>query len=100
MRQTPLIEKMAGLLHDGFVIVRHQTGEQFNKEEFLDYITTGIRDMVIAEDRSLIYDDEDIVVSHSILDGRMGYNAEMLAHLVKDGKFTRQETGVTPLPAE
>ena len=79
-------EKMANLLDDRFVMVRHQTGEKFNKEQFLDYIMTGIREQVTAEKRRLIYENEDIVVSHSILDGPMGYNAVMLVRLVKDAK--------------
>ena len=92
-------DKMAALLDDSFVMVRHQTGEQFNKKQFLDYIMTGIREQVTAEKRRLIYENNEIVVSHSILNGPMGYNAVMLVRLVKDGKFTRQETGMTPLPA-
>ena len=59
-----------------------------------------MREQVTAENRLLIYQNEDIVVSHSILDGPMGYNAVMLVRLVKDGKFTRQETGMTPLHHE
>ena len=49
-----------------------------------------------------VFEDEndEIVVSHSILDGPMGRNAVMLVRLVKDGKFIRQETGMTPLPAK
>ena len=42
-------EKMANLLDDRFVMVRHQTGEKFNKEQFLDYIMTGIREQVNSE---------------------------------------------------
>ena len=42
-------EKMANLLDDRFVMVRHQTGEKFNKEQFLDYIMTGIREQVTAK---------------------------------------------------
>ena len=47
-------EKMAHLLDDGFVMVRHQTSEKFNKEQFLDYIMTGIRQQVTAKNRRLI----------------------------------------------
>ena len=57
-------EKMADLLDDGFVMVRHQTSEKFNKEQFLDYIMTGIRQQVTAKNRRLIYENEDIVISH------------------------------------
>jgi hypothetical protein len=93
-------DKMAALLDDSFVMVRHQTGEQLDKEQFLDYIMTGIREQVTAQNRRLIYENEDIIVSHSVLDGPMGNNAVMLVRLVKDGKIIRQETGMTPLAAK
>ena len=50
---------------------------------------TGIREQVTAENKNLIYENENIFVSHSILHGAMGYNAVMLLGFVKDGKFTR-----------
>ena len=53
-----------------------------------------------AQNRRLIYENEDIIVSHSVLDGPMGNNAVMLVRLVKDGKIIRQETGMTPLAAK
>ena len=89
--------KMAELLDDGFIFVRHNTGEEMNKDEFIDYLMTGIRDQVNSEGRRLIYENDEIIVSHSILDGPMGRNAVMLVRLVKDGKITRMETGSTPL---
>jgi hypothetical protein len=89
--------KMAELLDDGFIFVRHNTGEEMNKDEFIDYLMTGIRDQVKSEGRRLIYENDEIIVSHSILDGPMGRNAVMLVRLVKDGKITRMETGSTPL---
>ena len=78
--------RMAELLDDGFIFVRHNTGEEMNKDEFIDYLMTGIRDQVKSEGRRLIYENDEIIVSHSILDGPMGRNAVMLVRLVKDGK--------------
>ena len=89
--------KMAELLDDDFIFVRHNTGEKMNKDEFIDYLMTGIRDQVTSEGRRLIYENDEIIVSHSILDGPMGRNAVMLVRLVKDGKITGMETGSTPL---
>ena len=89
--------RMAELLDDGFIFVRHNTGEEMNKDEFIDYLMTGIRDQVKSDGRRLIYENDEIIVSHSILDGPMGRNAVMLVRLVKDGKITRMETGSTPL---
>ena len=76
-------EKMADLLDHDFVIVRHQTSEKFNKEQFLDFIIKGIREKVTAENRRLIYENEDIVISHSTLDGPIRCNAVILVCLVK-----------------
>ena len=89
--------RMAELLDDSFTFIRHNTGEELNKDEFIDYLMTGIRDTVQAHGRRLIYENDQIIVSHSVLDGPMGKNAVMLVRLVKDGKITRMETGSTPL---
>ena len=78
---------MADLLDDGFVTVRHQTSEKFNKEQFLDYIMTGIRQQVTAKNRRLIYENEDIVISHSTLDGPIRCNTVILVCLVKRGNL-------------
>ena len=48
----------------------------------------------------MIYENDEIIVSHSILDGPTGRNAVMLVRLVKDGKIIRAETGRHPLPAK
>ena len=93
-------DQMAELLHDDFLFVRHNTGEELSKDEFLDYMLTGIRDKTASENRRLIYENDEMIVSHSILDGPMGRNAVMLVRLLKDGKIIRQETGMTPLPAK
>ena len=92
--------KMAELLDDDFIFVRHNNGEEWDKSEFLDVMLTGVRDKTGSENRRLIYENDDIVVSHSILDGPSGRNAVMLVRLVKDGKFIRAETGTTPLPTK
>ena len=60
---------------------------------------TDVRDKTACENRRLIYENDEVIVSHSILDGPMGRNAVMLVRPVKDGKIIRQETGMTPLAA-
>ena len=92
--------QMAELLDDGFIFVRHNTGEEWSKDKFLDAMMTDVRDKMASENRRLIYENEDIVVSHSILDGPSGRNAVMLVRLVKDGKFIRAETETTRIPAK
>ena len=92
--------KMAQLLHDNFIFVRHQTGEEWSKDKFLDIMLTDVRDKTTSESRRLIYENDKIIVSHSILDGPSGRHAVMLVRLVKDGKIYRAETGMTPLPSK
>ena len=92
--------QMAELLDDGFIFVRHNTGEEWNKHKFLDAMMTDVRDKTASEARRLIYENDEIIVSHSILDGPTGRNAVMLVRLVKDGKIIRAETGMTPLPVK
>ena len=92
--------RMAALLDDDFIFVRHNTGEEWDKKHFLDYMLNGLRDKTASENRRLIYENDEIIVSHSILDGPMGRNAVMLVRQVKDGKIFRAETGSTPLTAK
>ena len=88
---------MAELLDDSFIFVRHNTGEEWSKDKFLEAMLTGVRNKTTSEGRRLIYENDEIIVSHSILDGPAGRNAVMLVRLVKDGKIIRAETGTTPL---
>ena len=92
-------DQMADLLHDDFVFVRHQTGEEWSKDKFLDVMMTDVRDKTTSENRRLIYENDEIIVSHSILDGPAGKNAVMLVRLVQDGKIYKAETGMTALSA-
>ena len=79
------------------MFVRHQTGEASSKDKFLDIMMTDVRDKTTSENRRLIYENDEIIVSHSILDGPAGRNAVMLVRSVKDGKIVRAETGSTPI---
>ena len=90
-------KKMSELMHDDYVYVRHATVEEWSKDEMLDAMMTDFREKTNSENRRLIYENDEIIVSHSILDGPTGRNAVMLVRLVKDGKIIRVETGSTPL---
>ena len=74
--------------------------EEWSKDKILDYMLSGIRDKTACENRRLIYENDQIIISHSILDGPAGRNAVMLVRLVKSGRLIRAETGSTPLPAK
>lgn len=62
-------DQMADLLNGAFIIVRYITGKQWTKNEFQDVLMTDVRDKRMSENRCLIYDDDKIIVSNSILDG-------------------------------
>ena len=89
--------KMAELMHDDYVFVRHATGEELGKDQFLDGMMTDFREKTNSENRRLIYENDEIIISHSMLEGPSGRNAVILVRLVKDGKIIRVETGSTPL---
>ena len=52
-----------------------------------------------AHNRRLIYENDEIIVSHSILKFPNGTkDATLLVRLVKDGKIIGQEAAATPMP--
>ncbi|MDA1237683.1 MAG: nuclear transport factor 2 family protein [Proteobacteria bacterium] len=91
-------KRMGDLLHNDFIYVRHNRGDKLNKGEFIDLLMTGIRDEITSQSRRLIYENEAIIVSHSVLESpSLGKSAVMLVRLVKDGKIISMESGSTPL---
>ncbi len=89
------------LYGDDAVFVRHQTDSTMNKSQFAEMI----RKMMASDDaemgrRRCIYENDDILVAHSINlypDGTR--EAVLMAFTVKDGRISRVETGATPLPS-
>ena len=88
------------LLADDCVFVRHQTGKKMNKAE----ISEMLRRMMAPGGADLgarrcVYENDDILVVHSINDYPDGTREAVLAaYSLKDGKISRLETGATPLP--
>ncbi len=87
------------LYQDDAVFVRHQSGETMNNAEFSEMI----RKMMASDDvdmgqRRCIYENDDILVVHSVNDYPDGTReAVLMACAKKDGKIDRVETGATPL---
>ena len=49
-------------------------------------------------DQRCLYENEDILVEHSVMDFPDGTREAVLhAHMLKDGKIIRTETGATPV---
>lgn len=87
------------LYSDDAVFVRHQTGTEMQKPEF----DALIRRMMASDEtdmgeRRCIYENDDILVMHSINDYPDGTREAVLMSCLKsDGKIKRVETGATPL---
>ena len=92
-------EAYIALMSDDCVFVRHQTGTSMNREE----VASMLRRMMEPGganmgERRCIYENDDILVVHSVNDYPDGTREAVLAaYSLKDGKITRLETGATPL---
>jgi len=87
------------LYHDDYQFVRHQSGTTFNKEQMLGMITTMLAsDAVQQNNHRCIYENDEILVEHSVMDFPDGTREAVLAvHIIKDGQILKTETGATPL---
>lgn len=87
------------LYDDDAVFVRHQSGTEMTKSQFEGMI----RKMMASDDtdmgtRRCIYENDDILVIHSLNDYPDGTREAVLMACTKnDDKITRVETGATPL---
>jgi len=92
-------EAYLALYGDDAVFVRHQTGAEMGKPEFAELIRRMMAsDAMNLGERRLIYENDDILVVHSVNDYPDGSReAVLMAMTLKDGRITRVETGATPL---
>ena len=92
-------DALSELLDDEFVFVRHQSGTEMSKEEMLNMWTSdGPRP--VHNNLRVIYENEDIVVTHRFIDFPSGDKEAVLGVLsLKNGKGIRMETGATPMPS-
>lgn len=90
---------MIGLLHDDFVFVRHQSGGQMNKSEMSEMLQQmSAEGGWSVSDHRCLYENDDIMVEHSVMSFADGSReAVLVAHMLKDGKVVRMETGATKL---
>ena len=90
-------DALAALLDDEFVFVRHQSGKEISKEDMLNMWTSdGPR--VVLNNYRVIYENDDIVVTHRFVDFPSGDKEAVLGVInLKNGKGIRMETGATPM---
>ena len=92
-------DALAALLDDEFVFVRHQSGKEIPKEDMLN-IWTSDGPRYVFNNYRVIYENDDIVVTHRFIDFPSGDKEAVLGVInLKNGKGIRMETGATPMPS-
>ena len=94
------VESYLSLLHEDYVFIRHQSVQTVSKTEWTP-VVTGMFDAMKEEklkfeENRCIYENEDILVMHSIghfPDGRK--EAIMAVHTLSNGKIVKTESGAT-----
>ena len=86
-------------LRDDFEFVRHQSGGSFDKAQTIEMMRGFMAsDAVTERDRRCLYENDEILVVHSVMDFADGSReAVLVAYTVEDGVITRCETGATPI---
>ena len=87
------------LLHEDYVFVRHQSGTTMNKAQVVEMMRQFMAsDKVQESDRRCLYENDEVVVIHSVMayadDSR---EAVLVFHTKKDGRLLRTETGASRL---
>ena len=93
------VEAYLDCIHDNFVFVRHQSGAELSKDEWIPMLTAMMQsDKLEINNQRCIYENEEILVSHSMMNFPDGSSeAVMVVNQLKDGKIIRVETGATPI---
>ena len=84
-------------LHDEYEFVRQQSGTTMDKEQVSQMMRSMMANSDVAIEQSrCIYENDDILVEHSMMDFPDGTREAVRAvHTIKDGKIIRTETGAT-----
>ncbi len=87
------------LLHEDYQFVRHQSRTTMSKSQWTEVATQMMNsDSLIFRDLRCLYENDEILVEHSVIDFPDGTTEAVLAvHLLKNGKLIRTETGATPI---
>ena len=94
------IDKLTEFFHPDWEFQFHSTGKVIKLEEWKEFFGKILQNPdVKRENVRCIYENEDIIVIHSITTFPSGNrDAVMYVGLKRDGKIYRSETGSTPLP--
>ena len=92
-------QMFSDLLDDDFEFVRHQTGTSMNKPDMEEMLPEMMKNDVFKTDsHRLIYENDDIMVEHYIMDFPDGTREAVIGvNSLRNGKITRLETGATAI---
>ena len=87
----------AEVLHPDFTFVRHQSGTEMSRDQMVEMLNMMMNnDKVVILDSRCIYENDDVLVEHSLMDFPDGSReAVMGVHVKKDGLIFKTETGAT-----
>ena len=95
------IEAFNRCYHDDWEFKFHSSGRIVGRGDNTDEQTLERWDTFKVENDRCLYENEDILVTHSIVHFPNGStDAVMMVHMKKDGLLWRTETGSTPMPKE
>ena len=92
------MEAYLACLHDDFIFVRHQSGTEVSKPDWIPILTAMMESEALEFSKQrCLYENEDIMVEHSFMKFPDGSSeAVLVVNHLKDGKIIRTETGATP----
>lgn len=96
-RKNKNIDEYAVLLHEDFKFISHQDGSSMDKQAFVEKTARLMSsDSMKIQDQRLIYENDDILVSFTILDfPDETTEAVITVNKLKDGRIIEIETGAT-----
>ena len=93
------INAYSELLHDDFKFIRHATNTEMTKSDWVSLLSGMMESGKVIRTKSrCIYENDDILVSHSFVSfPDETSEAVLVCFTVSDGKIIRSETGATPI---
>ncbi len=92
-------DALIACLHADYRFVRHQSGTEMNRDQMADMLRAFMAsDQVVVHDQRCLYENEDIMVEHSVMDFADGSREAVLGfNRLQDGLLILTESGATPV---
>ena len=92
------LEAWKSFHHSEYTFVSHAKGKTMTRDEMSDEMMLGMMQTIKPENQRCIYEDNNILVEHSVTTiASSDKEAVMAVHIKKDGLIWKTETGATPL---